>query len=272
MEEGGLATGSRPPSPRNDGKKGFSVRDGILSSFGLKRIAVASMIVDHIGSFLLRAMMDPYRVDGILMINRDSPPILRQLMQAREICEILGSIAFPVFCFLAAEGFLHTRDRLKYGVQMGCFALLSEIPYDLAHFQTFFSLRLQNVMFTLMTAIFTLLAVSKAEERWPEQKALRWGATAAISGAGMALAFLIRGEYVFMGVLAVVLVYLLRDKGKLRVLGLLPLLVVSPWTALAIPILLLYNGRRGKGSKWFFYFFYPAHFLAFAALAAAVAR
>lgn len=247
------------------------MRGKYISGFGLKRIAVVSMIIDHIGSFLVKAMMDSYRVDGILAINRDSPPALRQLMLAREICEILGSIAFPIFCFLAAEGFLHTRDRVKYGVQMGCFALLSEIPYDVAHFHVLFSPRLQNVMFTLMTAIFTLLAISRVEEHRAEQKALRWGMTAAVSAAGMVLAFLIRGEYVFMGVLAVVLVYLLRGKGKLRVLGLLPLLVVSLWTALAIPILLLYNGERGRGSKWFFYFFYPAHFLAFAALAAAIA-
>ena len=67
--------------------------------------------------------------------------------------------------------------------------------------------------------------------------------------------------------LAAALVYLLRDKGRLRIAGLAPLLVVSPWTALAVPFLLLYNGERGRGSKWFFYLFYPAHFLVFAALA-----
>ena len=83
----------------------------------------------------------------------------------------------------------------------------------------------------------------------------------------MAVAYIIRGEYVFMGPLAAALVYLLRDKGRLRIAGLAPLLVVSPWTALAVPFLLLYNGERGRGSKWFFYLFYPAHFLVFAALA-----
>ena len=74
----------------------------------------------------------------------------------------------------------------------------------------------------------------------------------------------------FLGVLAAVLVYLLRDRGRLRVLGLAPLLIVSPWTALAVPVLLLYNGQRGKGNKWFFYVFYPVHFLVFAALAAVI--
>ena len=150
------------------------------------------------------------------------------------------------------------------------FALLSEIPYNLAHYQTGFSLRLQNVMFTLACAILTMLLISKAEERWAEQKAMRWGMTVAAVAAGMVMAFLIRGEYVFLGPLAAALVYLLRNRGRLRIAGLAPLLIVSPWTVLAVPFLLCYNGQRGKGSKWFFYLFYPAHFLVFAALAAVI--
>ena len=122
-------------------------------------------------------------------------------------------------------------------------------------------------MFTLACAILTLLLISKVEERQVERQVFRWGMTAAAIAAGMVMAYLIRGEYVFMGPLAVSLVYLLRDKGRLRIAGLAPLLVVSPWTALAVPFLLLYNGERGKGSKWFFYLFYPAHFLVFASLA-----
>lgn len=246
------------------------MRNGFLSSFGLKRVAMASMVIDHIGSFLLRAMMDPYRVDGMLVVNQESPSPLRWLMLGWEVCDILGAIAFPIFCFLVAEGFLHTRDRLRYGRQMLWFALLSEIPYNLAHYQTGFSLRLQNVMFTLACAILTLLLISKAEERWAEQKVVRWGMTAAAVAAGMVMAFLIRGEYVFLGPLAAALVYLLRNRGRLRIAGLAPLLIVSPWTALSVPFLLCYNGQRGKGSKWFFYLFYPAHFLVFAALAAVI--
>lgn len=247
------------------------MRKGLLSSFWLKRIAVASMIIDHIGSFLLRALMNPYRVDGGILVGQDSPAALRWLMLGREACDILGSAAFPLFCFLIAEGFLHTRDRLRYGGQMLVFALLSEVPYDLAHYQTVFSPRLQNVMFTLACAILTLLLVSKAEERWAERKAIRLGMTAAAIAAGMAAAYLVRGEYVFLGPLAVSLVYLLRERGRWRIAGLAPLLVASPWTALAVPFLLLYSGERGRGSKWFFYLFYPAHFLAFAALAAVMA-
>ena len=239
-----------------------------LTGFGLKRVAVASMVVDHIGSLLLRAMLTPYMTGGTLVVNQDSPAALWRIMQAKELCEVLGSVAFPVFCFLMVEGFLHTHDQVRYGLRMGLFALLSEVPFDLAHFHTPLSLRLQNVMFTLTVGILTLLAISKAEERWRDRAGPRWTMTVLLTAAGMGLALLVRGEYVFLGVLSAVLVYLLRDKGSLRIAGLVPLLVVSPWVLLAVPFLLLYNGERGKGSQWFFYIFYPAHFLVFAALAA----
>lgn len=243
-----------------------------LSGFGLKRLAMASMIIDHIGSILLGALLLPYRTGGTLVVNGESPAALWRIMQGKEVCEVLGSIAFPIFCFLMGEGFLHTRDRERYGLRLALFALISEIPFDLAHFQTPFSLKLQNVMFTLAVSIFTLLALRWAEERWRETPGLRWAAAVGLAAAGMALAYLLRGEYVFLGVGAVVLVYLLRDKGRLRVAGLAPLLVVSPWVLLAVPPLLLYNGERGRGSKWFFYIFYPAHFLVLAGLAALAGR
>ena len=37
--------------------------------------------------------------------------------------------------------------------------------------------------------------------------------------------------------------------------------ILQMFTALSIPILNKYNGKRGKwkGMKWLFYFYYPAH-------------
>ncbi len=238
-----------------------------LSSFALKRVAVISMIIDHVGSIFIRGMLEPLKVDGVIGVGPGSPQWVRWAFLGREVCEILGSIAFPIFCFLMAEGFIHTRDRKKYTLRMLLFALLSEVPFDLAHYHTFFRLSLQNVMFTLTVSLLTLMALDWAERRAGESKGLYWALTAVITAAGMTLAYLIRGEYVFLGVLTVALLYLLRDKGKLRLLSLVPLLVASPWILLAVPFLLAYNGSRGKGSKWFFYVFYPVHFLALAALA-----
>jgi len=34
---------------------------------------------------------------------------------------------------------------------------------------------------------------------------------------------------------------------------------IQSWMLLALPFILLYNGRRGEGQKWFFYIYYPLH-------------
>lgn len=238
-----------------------------LSSFALKRIAVLSMVIDHVGSIVIRGMLTPLQVDGVIGVGPESAGWVRRAFQVREICDILGAVAFPIFCFLIAEGFAHTQDRRKYTLRMLLFALLSEVPFDLAHYQVFFSPRLQNVMFTLTVSLLTLAALDWAGRRAGENRWLYGALTAVFTAAGMALAYLIRGEYVFLGVLAVALMYLLRGRGKLRLLGLVPLLVASPWVLLAAPLLLAYDGSRGRGNKWAFYVFYPAHFLVLAALA-----
>ena len=238
-----------------------------LSGFGLKRLAVASMVVDHIGSIIMNGLLSPYWQGGYLQLSADMPFLVRHGFQIKAVCEVLGSIGFPLFCFLLSEGFLHTRNRLRYALILGAFALLSEIPFDLAHYQAFWNPTLQNVLFTLCTAAFTLWGISAVETRWKGPPLGLVGLRVAVTAAGMAVALLLRGEYVFLGILAVVLFYLLRDYRWFRLLGLAPLLVVSPWVLLALAPLVLYGETRGQGLKWFFYFFYPSHFLLFAVVA-----
>ena len=241
---------------------------GVFPSFWLKRIAVVSMVIDHIGSILLDGVLAPYRVGDTIVFTEDMPFFVRNAPAIKALCEALCSAAFPLFCFLLVEGASHTFNRARYALRLGVFALLSEIPFDLAHFGRAFDFSLQNVMFTLLVGLCLLMGLSEIERRKFIMGAYSLSrANAALVVLACAAAFLLRGEYVFLGPMSIFLMYLGRKNRFGRLLGLLPLFIASPWVLLAAPFLLLYDGTRGTGSQYFFYVFYPAHFLALYGLA-----
>ena len=245
---------------------------GGLSGFALKWIAMASMVADHFGSMVMDGVLAPYLKDGGLTITGGEPFLVRYAPLIKELCGIVGSLAFPIFAFLAVEGFLHTRSQGRYGLRMGLFALISEIPFNLAHGRGLWYPALQNVLFTLCIGVFTLYAIQLARRRYEGKRILSAALTVLAALAGAGLAYWIRSEYVFLGVGTMALLYLLREKPGWRLAAFAPLGAVSPWALLSIPLAAIYNGRRGRGIKYFFYVFYPAHLLLFAGLAELLAR
>ena len=235
-----------------------------LSGFSLKYIAMVSMLCDHANLLLIRrGVFAPYTsAEGTILIPADAPAGVLLAQRLYGIFEIVGHIGFPIFAFLLVEGFLHTRSRGRYLLTLAAFAVLTEPAYDLAHYGKLWEPALQNVLVTLTVSVMLLWVLDQVERRFSGTPVKRWGLTVLATLLAGSLALLLRGEYVFLGTTTAALLWLLRDRGAWRLLGLAPLLVVSPWCALAAPVLALYNGRRGHlGWKYFFYVFYPAHFL-----------
>ena len=77
----------------------------------------------------------------------------------------VGRLAFPIFAFQIAEGFLHTSNFRKYAVRLLIFGLVSEVPFDLVYGSTMLYPFHQNVMFTLLLGLLAVKALDNAKEK-----------------------------------------------------------------------------------------------------------
>ncbi len=212
----------------------------VLSGSALKVLAVVTMIIDHIGSHL---------VDRSIVLFEWGSYSLTLYRAMRDI----GRLAFPIFCFLLIEGFLHTRSKVRYGVSLAALAVISEIPYDLEHNGTILYLG-QNVFFTLLLGYLGLCAIEKCYSK---------PIPALICVVGLALIALhLRADYDIVGFGFILVLYGLRRNELLRIFtGIM--LGNYRFVMLAFLPISLYNGKRGfiKGPflKYLFYFIYPVH-------------
>ena len=229
-----------------------------LTGSTLKLIAVISMLLDHIGAIVIE--------NGILR-GWEETQLLAFLeteqgkfwMGVDFLFRTAGRLAFPIFCFLLVEGFLHTRNVKRYAGMMFLFAILSEIPFDLAARNRFFDVEFQNVYFTLFLGLIMMICLKK------------WGGTfwkqAAIVTIFCGIAVLLRCDYDMAGILIIACFYLFRGRRSRMfwsagLLSFMESLMCFGAAALALIPISCYNGERGRlRSKYFFYCFYPVHLL-----------
>lgn len=243
--------------------EGITCTDKGLDGTALKTIALVSMLIDHFGVAILYFM---YNYKGELRFI--SPLMSRNwgpgLLYAYFGCRAVGRLAFPIFCFLLTEGFIHTHDRRKYCLRMAVFACIAEIPYELALINRP-SWDFQNVFFELFLGLLTLQGLKKAEEFSDIRRSIYGGLSVVI---GSILAWLIKADYSCYGIMLMSFFYILRGNRYLQLLtgGVMAfvqsLLSAFGAAALAFVPLSFYNGKRGKGNmKYLFYWFYPVHLL-----------
>lgn len=235
------------------------------------------MVVDHVCKIVLQWLLtDGYwgqMVESGKMSWEQYQPIdyfIRFDLQS------IGTIAFPLFCFLLAEGFQHTRNRKRYIGIMFVFALISEIPFDIGFFSRFsraegtfpFYFAYQNVFFTLFLGLVALACLERFSTL-SEKKAdkIKGIVLQIISVAVIAtIAELIRCDYGMEGILYIAAFYVCRKNRIYQVILFLLAYMIATnnqpplCILLACVIILLYNGKRGKLKlKYFFYVFYPVH-------------
>lgn len=235
-----------------------------LDSNAIKLIAIIAMTIDHIAW----AVFPGYPTAALPMIMH-----------------IIGRITCPIMCYFITEGYHYTKNINKYTLRLFAFAFISHFAYifasaDFVDWKSFIPgyygsvLNQTSVMWSLAWGLVLLRVVNSEKIKKQAVKVLLvmliclisfpsdWSCIAALC----VLAFgTNRGKFKtqMVSLIAYVAMYSVVYFFAIdKVYGILQMAVV-----LAIPIIALYNGQRGKNPKinnamkWLFYIYYPLHLL-----------
>lgn len=219
-----------------------------MNRFQLKMIALITMIIDHMGFILF-----PYTY----------------------WIRLIGRLAFPIYAFFISEGLKHTSNRKNYLKKLMFFALVTQIPYTIVTYLSASNTIYVNTIFTLF---FASLGISLCE-KYKNFSFLM---------VGILLAYISKSDYEIFGILLIYIFYfignnifllmalvMLKEPTLQIVYSFIQTMdfsifkhsinvyyLLSPIFILCSFILLnLYNGEKGRNTKYFFYIMYPLHFL-----------
>lgn len=208
------------------------------------------------------------------------------LLPAQEWLTCVGRIAFPIFAFMAVEGYFHTHNLKKYLLRMLIFAVISEVPFDLMYGGTWFYPVHQNVIWTLMMGLAGIHLMETVRKKKSTFVYILVSAIVVILGGLLGTLSMV--DYYGIGVLTVFIFYFFRGRKwwcllgqmlalywvnvellgglmyPIRLFGMEFELCQQGLALLALLPIWLYRGRQGYHSKPFQYFcyaFYPVHML-----------
>lgn len=233
-----------------------------LNRDAIKAIAMATMLLNHIANVLLSPQS----------------PWFEPLVN-------IGYFTAVTMCYFLVEGYGYTHDRKAYALRLLIFAVIAQIPYQLA--LGFFQL---NMLFTLLVCFGIVhVWVSWGADKRPQKGLAVLGlffASLFMDWAILAPVFTLMfaswryGDAPACGTRSVLARLFVGDALIFFFLNL-----PAEWTAQAMlqaaasslgilaagaVILLFYNGKRAQHGrvfwKWFFYLFYPAHLAVLAAV------
>lgn len=219
----------------------------ILSGSALKLIAAVTMLIDH-ASLLLAPEFSAWTEPIFSLLGKE--------ITVYYILRKIGRLAFPIYCFLIGEGFVHTGNRLRYLMRLLFFAVVSEIPFNLLVSGKFFYAPRQNVFFTLFLGALFLTILECEKEALKQFVGML---------AVAIVARCLKVDYGLPGAALILLIYYFRSLPALQAILSFPLLSGGVAAFAAFIPIQMYNGQRGfirsAPVKYFFYLFYPLHML-----------
>lgn len=236
-----------------------------MSIFWIKIIAMITMLIDHAGA-----------VD---------------MFPGWEFCRMIGRVAFPLYAFMLAQGFLHTRSRWRYLIRLLAFALVSQPIYTWCMNGIWWKWDHLNILFTLSAGLCAMWLLDLAR-RVAQKRGKAWWLWGLLLCIGCCatvwIAETLHMDYGWEGMLLLLLFYVFaQQKWAWCPISMLfafrnqlltgawdePVYQRSIFGGLAFIPLVFYNGQPGpkpknKGLsallKYGFYVFYPLHLLVLA--------
>lgn len=253
-----------------------------LTSYDLKRIALITMLVDHFNAAVVYAGLRTGH------LGKEYVDVYYA------ICS-LTRMSYLLFIFLQVEALQYTRNRMNYLLRLVVFAFISQIPYNMlfsngavyGHYNWTWDYLLSfeslNIFFTLALSFVCIWSMDEILKRW--QGPAGFIVCAAVIGLGAFIGEKIHIDYNWGGILATGMAYLARRYSTKEMIAAAITIPLGIWqfirgkclvtwfsllefyAILGIIPISMYNGKPGKKShKWFFYFFYPIHLFLLALL------
>ncbi len=213
-----------------------------LTNNQLKIIAMLAMLSDHVGKVLLPQY---------------------------SILQIIGRLAFPIFAFMIAEGCFYTRNKVRYFLTVFLLGAGCQAVYIIWEKSLYMNILLTFSLSIIL--IFSLENYKKTKEKRIRILMLFNVITVLLIAVMFPVILIDQGfiiDYGVCGVLLPVAIFYAPDKLRklIYTAGILILLTLDlgggiQWfSLLAVPLLALYNQKRGKYNiKPLFYMFYPVH-------------
>lgn len=232
----------------------------------LKLIAIIAMLVDHIATTIVWPLyLNSTIVNGVHMMGDHLPEKAQKIYLIFMIMRSIGRLTYPIFAFMLVEGFLHTRNLKKYSLRLLIFALISEVPYNLANSHSIIDLGSRNIIWSLLIGLIMLYFIRNAEKYGKKKRIL---STIGYILLAEAITFFIQANAIG-GVLLIAFLYVFRKEPKWLyisstiALGVMTLnfMWIQMFGLAAFVLLRYYDGTIGKVNKYLFYIFYPAHLL-----------
>lgn len=229
-----------------------------ITSFALHIMAMAFMLCDHLWG---------------------------TIVPGNDWLTCIGRLAFPIFAFLTVEGYFHTKNLKKYVLRLLIFAVISEIPFNLALGSRLFYPIHQNVLWSFLISIGLIHWNEKAKGKKLWLRIVIGAASVLVAYIGGLVTFV---DFYNAGILTVLVFYFFRGKKwwcyvlqlvglwyvnmellggygyEIQLWGQTFFLMRQGFALLALLPIWLYRGKQGYYSpwlRWVYYGFYPAHLL-----------